>query len=169
MNIDFEKWKEIGITYSFKILGALVVLLLGLLVISMLKKSVDTFMKRGSKDDTLRIFLVSLMDISLKVLLLITVISMMGIQMASFVAVIGAAGLAIGLALQGSLSNFAAGVMILVFGVYKVGDFIEAKGYMGRVKEIQIFHTVIETNEGLRVIIPNSMLSAGALIIHIDK
>jgi small conductance mechanosensitive channel len=109
-------------------------------------------------------FLKSLINILLKVMLVISVMSMVGIQMTSFIAVLGAAGLAVGLALQGTLQNFAGGVMILLFKPYEVGHFIEAQGFMGTVKEIQIFTTVLLTPDNRKVIIPNSPLATGSII-----
>ena len=109
-------------------------------------------------------FLSSLLSISLKVLLLVTVAGILGLQTTSCVAVIGAAGLAVGLALQGSLSNFAGGVLILVFKPFKVGDLVESSGQFGEVKEIQIFNTILLTPENKTVILANSAVSNGTII-----
>ena len=125
-------------------------------------------MKRRSVDISLRTFLRSLLSIGLKVILLITVAGMMGIQTTSLVTILGAAGLAIGLALQGSLSNFAGGVLILVFKPYRVGDTIEALGQKGEVKEIQIFNTILLTVENRTVILPNGSVS-NSLIVNQSK
>jgi small conductance mechanosensitive channel len=169
MKFELDKWKELLFTYGIKIVTALVVLLIGLMAINIVKKSAIAIMNKGNKDETLKTFLISLTDIGLKIMLFVTVVSMLGIQMASFVAVIGAASLAIGLALQGSLSNLAAGVLILIFRTFVVGEYIEAKGVSGKVSEIQIFHTVLINDMGGKVIIPNSMLSSGVVIIHLDR
>lgn len=115
-------------------------------------------------DISLRTFLVSLSSIAMKVLLLISVAGMIGIQTTSFVAILGAAGLAIGLALQGTLANFAGGVLILFFKPYRVGDVIEAQGKSGTVKEIQIFNTVLLTGKGETIIFPNGALSNGTIV-----
>jgi small conductance mechanosensitive channel len=121
-------------------------------------------MKKGNVNESLIPFLKSLTNILLKVMLVISVMSMVGIQMTSFIAILGAAGLAVGLALQGTLQNFAGGVMILLFKPYEVGHFIEAQGYMGTVKQIQIFTTILTTPDNRKVIIPNSPLATGSII-----
>ena len=120
-------------------------------------------MSIGSIDITLQGFISSLANIILKVLLIVSVASMIGIQTTSFVAAIGAAGLAIGLALQGSLANFAGGVLILLFRPFKIGDWIEAQGVSGTVDSIQIFHTVLRTGDNKTVIVPNGNLSNGII------
>jgi len=107
--------------------------------------------------------LLGLISVILKVMLIISVASMIGIQMTSFIAVLGAAGLAVGLALQGSLANFAGGVLILFFKPYKIGDFIDASGFMGSVKEIQIFNTILKTPDNKTIIIPNGTLSNASI------
>jgi small conductance mechanosensitive channel len=119
--------------------------------------------KLGQKDPTLNKFLCGLINALLKVLLLISVASMVGIATTSFIAVIGAAGLAVGLALQGSLANFAGGVLILIFKPFKVGDTIEAQGFLGAVKEISILYTIIDTFDNRRIVIPNGQLANASL------
>jgi small conductance mechanosensitive channel len=121
-------------------------------------------MNRRGWDQSLQSFLGSILSIGLKVLLLISVAGMLGIETTSFIAVIGALGLAIGLALQGSLANFAGGVLILLFKPFKVGDIIETNGYTGAVQEIQIFNTVLLTSENKVVIIANSNVSNGIIV-----
>ncbi len=169
MKFDFDKVKELFTEYGFKVLMAIGVIIIGLFAIRMLKEGLNSIMKKGNKDETLRSFVVSFVDVILKLMLFLSVISMLGVEIASFVAIIGAMGVAIGLALQGSLSNLAAGIMILFFRPFSVGNYIEVKGYAGKVREIQVFHTVIITNEGIRVIVPNGLLSNGNIIIHMDK
>ena len=169
MKFNFDIVKKLFLDYGLKILIALGIMIIGIFLIRIIRDILDTVMKRKGKDQTLRTFTVSLIDIVLKLMLALTVISMLGIQIASFVAIIGAMGVAIGLALQGSLSNLAAGVLILFFRPFSVGNWIEVKGYIGKVKEIQIFHTVIITETGMRVIIPNGTLSGGNIIIHTNK
>lgn len=115
-------------------------------------------------DISLRTFLISLSSIAMKVMLLISVAGMIGIQTTSFVAILGAAGLAIGLALQGTLANFAGGVLILFFKPYRVGDVIEAQGKNGTVKEIQIFNTILLTGKGETIILPNGAVSNGTIV-----
>lgn len=138
---------------------ALLVLIVGWWVIRRVVKAVEAGLQRGSADATLSRFLLSLLSMGLKALLLISVASMVGIATTSFVAVLGAAGLAIGLALQGSLANFAGGVLILLFRPFRVGDFIEAQGVAGTVKEILIFSTVMKTPDNKRIIVPNGPLA----------
>jgi len=149
--------------YGIKLLAAIAVLIVGLIVIRWLTRLVVKLMKRGNVNESLIPFLRSITSILLKVMLVISVMGMVGIEMTSFIAVLGAAGLAVGLALQGTLQNFAGGVMILLFKPYEVGDFIEAQGYMGTVKEIQIFTTVLLTPDNRKVIIPNSPLATNSL------
>ena len=120
-------------------------------------------MEKSKIDQSLVPFLKSLTNIVLKILVIITVMGMIGIQMTSFIAIIGAAGLAFGLALSGTLQNFAGGVIILILKPFKIGDFIEAQGFSGTVKEISIFATMLNTVDKKLVIIPNGPLSTGAL------
>ncbi len=151
------------LTYTPQLVLALLTLIIGLWVINKAVSYVQS--KMDSKvDATLHKFVGSLVSVGLKGLLLISVASMVGIATTSFIAVLGAAGLAIGLALQGSLSNFAGGVLILIFKPFKVGDLIEGGGHLGVVKEIQIFNTILTTVDNRRVIIPNAVLSNNSLI-----
>ncbi len=150
--------------YGIPFLKALVVLIVGLIVIRWLTKVIVKLMQRGNVNETLVPFLRTLFNFGLKTLLVISVMGMVGIEMTSFIAVLGAAGLAVGMALQGTLQNFAGGVMILLLKPYKVGDVIEATGYTGSVKEIQIFHTVLTTADNRKIIIPNSPLATTSLI-----
>lgn len=163
----FEKYFDqiIGLVveYGAQLLLAIVVLLIGLWVIKRIVKILDKNMVKRDVDESLHPFLRSLLRALLKVMLIISVASMVGIQMTSFVAILGAAGLAVGLALQGSLSNFAGGVLILLLKPFKVGDFIEANGFSGTVREIQIFYTYITTVQNQEVVIPNGDLSNNAV------
>ncbi|POY35252.1 mechanosensitive ion channel protein [Solitalea longa] len=147
-----------------KVIGALLVFIIGLYLINMVARLVSTGLRKRGIDVSLQSFLGSLVSIGLKILLLITVAGMIGIQTTSFVAVIGALGLAVGLALQGSLANFAGGVLILVFKPFKVGDFIESGGQTGNVLEIQIFNTILLTPENKTVILANGAVSNGTII-----
>jgi len=152
-----------AMTYGPKLLLTLVTLVIGLWVINRFVNTLDRTLKK-SVDPTLMRFFHNLLSIGLKVLLFISIASMVGIETTSFIAVLGAAGLAVGLALQGSLANFAGGALILMFKPFKVGDLIEAQGFIGTVKEIQIFNTIINTADNRRVIIPNGALSNNSLI-----
>ncbi|TKG91060.1 mechanosensitive ion channel [Puteibacter caeruleilacunae] len=150
--------------YGPKLLYAIIVLLVGLWVIKLITKRTGKMMEKSNMDESLRPFLNSLLSITLKTLLVITVLHMVGVAMASFIAILAAAGLAIGMALSGTLQNFAGGVMILIFKPFKVGEVIEAQGYLGVVTEIQIFVTIMNTPDNKMVIIPNGGLSTGSLI-----
>jgi small conductance mechanosensitive channel len=154
---------ELAIAYVPKILLALITLIVGFYLVRVFIRGIDVAMKHNKVDESLRGFLESLFTIGLKALIIISVATMIGIQMTSFVAIIAAAGLAVGLALQGSLSNFAGGVLILLFKPFQVGDFIDTGSHMGTVKKIQIFNTILKTPDNKTVIIPNGDLSNGAL------
>lgn len=147
-----------------KFLLALLVLIVGWWLIARVVRVMERALDRSSADQTLTNFLKSLANISLKAMLLVSVASMVGIATTSFLALLGAAGLAVGLALQGSLSNFAGGVLILLFRPFKLGDFIEAQGVSGTVKEMQILNTVLNTPDNKRVIVPNGPLANDNII-----
>lgn len=149
--------------HGTNVIVALVVLIIGLQVIKVFTRTSSKIMDKRGYDPSLTSWLRTLMSILLKVMLVISVLGMMGIEMTSFVAILGAAGLAVGLALQGTLQNFAGGVMILIFKPYKVGDVIDAAGYVGGVKEIQIFNTILTTPDNKVIIIPNGTLATGSL------
>jgi small conductance mechanosensitive channel len=127
-------------------------------------KGIKKAFEKREMDPSLKPFLLSLISALLKIMLGISVLTMLGIEMTSFVAILGAAGLAVGLALSGTLQNFAGGVMLLIFKPFKVGDFIDAQGYTGTVQQIQIFITVLNTPDNKTVIIPNGPLSTGSLV-----
>lgn len=149
--------------YAPKILGAIATLIIGLIVVNTITAMVGKLMTRQKVDPSLTPFLKSLLNTLLKVMLVISVASILGIEMTSFVAVLGAAGLAVGMALSGTLQNFAGGVMILLFKPFRVGDLVEAQGFKGVVKEIQIFTTTIASPAGRRNIVANSALANGAV------
>jgi small conductance mechanosensitive channel len=153
-----------AVAYGIRLLGAILVLIIGLWIIKGIMKGIRKNFEKRSMDESLKPFLLSMISILLKIMLIISVLGMLGIEMTSFIAILGAAGLAVGLALSGTLQNFAGGVMILIFKPFKVGDFIDAQGYMGSVSQIQIFITVLLTPDNKTVIIPNGPLSTGALV-----
>ncbi|HDO27727.1 MAG TPA: mechanosensitive ion channel [Bacteroidetes bacterium] len=155
---------DFATTYGLKLIGAIIVLIIGLWIIKVIMKNIRKVMDKRKMDESLKPFLLSILSILLKVLLFISVLTMVGVQMTSFIAILAAAGLAIGMALSGTLQNFAGGVMILIFKPFRVGDFIDAQGYMGAVKEIQIFITILTTPDNKTVIIPNGGLSNGSLV-----
>ena len=149
------------ITYAPKFLLAILFLIIGLRIISFLMKMLNKGMSKRGTDETLRPFVLSLLGWVLKIMLFISVIQMLGVATTSFIAVLGAAGLAIGLAFQGTLANFAGGALLLVFKPYKVGDLIEAQGQLGVVKEIQIFTTILLNPQNKTIILPNGAVSNG--------
>lgn len=167
--MDKEILIENIIKYGAKIVTAILILLIGLFVIKMIVNVTREVLKGNKMDATLAPFIVSIVNISLKVLLFITVISMLGVQMTSFVAILGAAGLAIGLAFQGSLSNFASGVLILIFRPFNVGDFIESQGNKGFVDEIQIFYTILLTEDRKKIIMANSGVYSNVIGVDTSK
>lgn len=161
---QIEKLLDIFIEYSPKVVMSLIILLIGLWLIKRIGIVAEKAMNKKELEISLRTFLKSLISIGLKIVLIVTVAGMIGIGTTSFVTILGAAGLAVGLALQGSLSNFAGGVLILIFKPFKVGDSIEAGGQSGEVKEIQIFNTILVTSDHKTVIFPNGPLSNGTII-----
>lgn len=159
-----DKAIELFMTYGPKLALAIITLIIGLWIIGSVVGVTRKGLEKSKTDKTLVPFICSLLSWTLKVLLFISVASMIGIATTSFVAVLGAAGLAIGLALQGSLANFAGGVLILIFKPYGVDDLVEAQGHLGVVKEVQIFNTILLTPNNRRVIIPNGAMSNGSII-----
>lgn len=147
-----------------KILVALLILWIGWKLIKWVTSLLHKVFAKKNFDVSLQSFLHSIIDIALKTLLIITVAGMVGIQMTSFIAILGAAGLAVGMALQGTLQNFAGGVIILILKPYRIGDFIEQGGISGTVSEIQIFNTVLQTPDNKVVIVPNTQLATSTLI-----
>ena len=169
-SVTEEKVLELGdqamqfaMTYGPKAIIAIVSLVVGFWFINHFVGTLEKHLISRA-DKTLAAFLKSLLSVFLKAILIITIASYIGIETTSLIAVLGAAGLAVGLALQGSLSNFAGGVLILFFKPFKVGDLIDAQGYIATVKEIQIFNTILLTADNRMVVIPNGALSNGALV-----
>ena len=142
---------------------AIIVYLIGKYVIKWITKLVSKMLKKSKVEPSLASFLKSIVSVVLWFCLIIIIISILGIETSSFIALFASAGVAVGLALSGTLQNFAGGVMILLFKPFKVGDYIEAQGFQGTVKEIQIFNTIIRTNDAQTIIIPNGGLSTGSL------
>ncbi|WP_139957281.1 mechanosensitive ion channel family protein [Flavicella sediminum] len=166
--MDFELIKEqitaLTSEYGLKLLGAIAVWIIGSFIVKSLTNAFGSLLDKKDTDPSLKPFLKSLVAAILKILLVISVLSMMGIEMTSFIAILGAAGLAVGMALSGTLQNFAGGVMILIFKPFKVGDVIDAQGYVGSVKEIQIFNTILKTPDNKTIIIPNGGLSNSSMV-----
>ena len=157
-----------NLTVAFlpKLLGAILVLWIGFRLIKLLKKGLTKLLEKRSAESTLQTFLTSLVDVLMKVMLVIMAMDIIGIKATSFIAILGAAGLAVGMALQGTLQNFAGGVIILLMRPFKVGDYIECGSYKGYVKEIRIFHTIIRPFNGRIIIVPNSDLATTSLTNH---
>ncbi|MFV0570983.1 MAG: mechanosensitive ion channel family protein [Xanthomarina gelatinilytica] len=163
--MDIENWTTKGIElateYGLKIIGAIVIWVIGSWIIKKLVRGVRTVMTKRDFDESLQKFLLNLISWLLKILLILAILSQLGVETTSFAAILAAAGLAIGMALQGSLGNFAGGVLIMIFKPFKISDFIEAQGETGTVKEIEIFTTKLTTPDNKEIIIPNGSLSNG--------
>lgn len=151
------------VSFGFKLLIAILVFYVGRFIIKKLYKMTLKVMTGRKMDASLTTFVLSLIKIVLYFILIITIIGILGIETSSFLAIFASAGVAIGMALSGTLQNFAGGVLILLMKPYKVGDYIEAQGYAGTVKSIQLFHTIINTVDNKAIIIPNGGLSTGSI------
>ena len=166
-NINLEQLSqqlvEIVSTYGLRIIAAILILILGRIVAGMVAKGTRKAMVRSNVDETLIGFLSGLARAAILAFTLIAVLSKLGVQTTSFVAVLGAAGLAVGLALQGSLGNFASGVLLLIFRPFKKGEYVEAAGTAGVIQEIGIFVTTLFTPDNKKVIIPNSQITGGVI------
>jgi small conductance mechanosensitive channel len=166
MNFEqiLEKIRLISLDYGPKIIVAIIIWIIGIWVIKILNYGFGRMMDKRNIDPSLKPFIKGILSVILKILLAVSLLGTIGIEMTSFVAIIGAAGLAIGLALSGTLQNFAGSVIILLFKPYKVGDSIEAQSFRGTVKEIHIFNTILTTPDNKTVIIPNGKLSNSPMI-----
>ncbi|MDE5903030.1 MAG: mechanosensitive ion channel, partial [Muribaculaceae bacterium] len=151
------------VDFAFKLVIAILVFYVGRFIIRKLYAMVHKLMISRHVDRSLTTFVLSLVRMVLYFILIITIVGIIGLETSSFLAIFASAGVAIGMALSGTLQNFAGGVLILLLKPYKVGDYIEAQGYAGTVSEIQIFHTVINTPDNKRIIIPNGGLSTGSI------
>lgn len=151
------------VNFSFKLVIAVLVFYIGRYIISKLYRVVHKIMDNRKVDPSLTTFILSLVRMVLYFILIVTIIGILGIETSSFLAIFASAGVAIGMALSGTLQNFAGGVLILLLKPYKVGDYIEAEGFAGTVKAIQIFHTIINTPDNKTIIIPNGGLSTGSV------
>ncbi|HET8803194.1 MAG TPA: mechanosensitive ion channel domain-containing protein [Aequorivita sp.] len=164
VNIYIEKYGQKLIDFLPNLIGSILMLLIGLWIIKIINGFIKKFFDKKEYDPTLENFIASLISWGLKIVLFVLVITQLGVESASLVAIIGAAGLAIGLALQGSLANFAGGVLILLIKPFRVGDWISAQGVEGTVKEISIFNTKINTFGNQLAIVPNGKLSNDNII-----
>ena len=168
MNIDIEAILqtvyEYLAQYGFKVLGAIIIFLIGRWLAKIISRWIETALIKSRVDKTLAKFVKNLSQIVLLVFVVMAALAPLGVETTQFAVVVGAAGLAIGLALQGSLANFASGFLMIIFRPFKVGDFIESAGVKGTVKEIQIFNTIVNTPDNIRVIIPNAQLTGGNIL-----
>ena len=153
-----DKGVDLGIDFGIKVATALAIFLIGKFLVRLVVSAISKVMQKQAVDKTLETFICNLVRISLMVVVVISAIGALGIQTTSFIAIFGAAGLAVGLALQGSLSNFASGVLIVLFRPYRVGDFIEAAGIAGSVEQVQILTTIMKTGDNKQIIVPNSQI-----------
>ena len=163
------KGYELGTDFGVKILAALAIFIIGRWVVRYLRNLTSRVMEKRDVDPTLVKFVANMAYVALLTFVIIAALGMLGIQTTSFIAVLGAAGLAVGLALQGSLSNLAAGVLMIIFRPFKVGDFIEGAGVVGVVEEIQIFTTQLTTPDNKTIIIPNAKLTADNIVNYTVK
>jgi len=147
-----------GVSLGINIVLALLIFYVGRMVVGFITRGLHNVLQRQEVDKTLETFVCNLVRTVLMIVVVIAAISQVGIETTSFIAIFGAAGLAVGLALQGSLSNFAAGVLIVLFRPYRVGDFIEAAGINGVVEQVQILTTILRTGDNKQVIVPNSQI-----------
>lgn len=161
---DVDKFKEMFTSWAPTVVGAILTLIIGFWIIGWISKLVRKGMDRSRMDKTIQPFLTSLISVGLKVLLLITVADMFGIETTSIIAMFGALAFAVGLALQGSLGHFASGVLLLVFKPYKVGDLVSiGGGQTGTVEEIQVFNTILKTLDNKRIIVPNGVVTSNVI------
>jgi len=162
-NMALSNLTGYAVTMAKNIVAAIIIYFIGKFLIGRVLKIVRAIMKKRDVEPSLFSFLNSLLTILLYFVLVIAIVSVLGVETSSFVALFASAGVAIGMALSGTLQNFAGGVMILIFRPYRVGDFIEAQGHSGTVREIQIFNTVLTTPDNQTIIIPNGGLSTGII------
>ena len=155
---------KLAIDYAPKLAGAILLLLVGFIVIRQFNKFLKKRLEKREVDPGLRSFISSIVSIGLKVMLILSAVGILGVQTASFVAVLASLGIAIGLALSGTLQNFAGGVLILMLRPFRVGDVVEAQGFTGIVSEIQIFNTIMKTFDNKTIILPNGELSTSAMV-----
>lgn len=168
MNTDqLLEWMEIAKTYiveyGLKAIGGIIFLIIGFWIAKIITKKIKSLMSKKDIDPALQSFIGSLTSIGLKLLVVISAMTMVGIAMTSFIAILGAAGLAVGLALQGTLQNFAGGTLILILKPYRIGDYVEMLGHDGIVAEIQIFNTILTSLDNKTIIIPNGSISNSSL------
>ncbi|VAX36959.1 Potassium efflux system KefA protein / Small-conductance mechanosensitive channel [hydrothermal vent metagenome] len=159
----FDKVMDAGIPFLLNLVAAIVIYMIGKWLAGVIANLIGKLMKKGNVDEALTKFATSIIRVIILLFAIIAAVGKLGVQTTSFIAIIGAAGLAIGMALQGTLANFAAGVMIILFKPFKIGDFIEGGGIMGTVKEIRIFNTILATPDNRKIILPNAKVSGDTI------
>jgi small conductance mechanosensitive channel len=165
-----DSFIEQGASWGLAIIKALLIFAVGKLLISLINRLVRGLLRKRGVDPSVQSFTGSLVNVTLIVLLIVSIIGVLGIQTTSFAALLASAGVAVGMALSGNLSNFAGGILILLFKPFRVGDFITAQGVSGTVVEIQIFHTILSAPDNIRQYIPNGSLSSGVVTnYNVDK
>lgn len=160
---------ELVMRFIPKLIGAIIILWVGFKLVGFLKKTIMKVLDKRGAEASLKGFLISLVDVLMKVMLIIMAMDVIGIKATSFIAILGAAGLAIGMALQGTLQNFASGVIILLLKPFRVGDYIETGSYKGYVKDIRIFNTLIRPFNGRIIVVPNSQLATTTIVNHTNE
>ena len=160
---------QIAADFGLRVLYAVLIIVIGRWVVKLLLKIIKAALEKTTVEETVRIFAVNLLNTLLMVIIFIAAINQLGIETTSIIAMLGAAGLAIGLSLQGSLANFAAGILIVIFKPYKVGDYIEAGSAAGTVLDIQIFSTVLKTPDNKIVIVPNGAIMKDSVVNYTDQ
>ena len=160
---------EITSNFGLKLLTALIVVIVGRQLVKILLKVIKVALEKANTEETVRIFIANLLNTVFTVIIFVAAINQLGVETTSIIALLGAAGLAIGLALQGSLANFAAGILIVIFRPYKVGDYIEAGTNVGTVKDIQIFSTVLRTPDNKAIVVPNGSIMDGSITNYSEQ
>lgn len=160
---------EITSNFGLKLLTALIVVIVGKQLVKILLKVIKVALEKANTEETVRIFIANLLNTVFTVIIFVAAINQLGVETTSIIALLGAAGLAIGLALQGSLANFAAGILIVIFRPYKVGDYIEAGTNVGTVKDIQIFSTVLRTPDNKAIVVPNGSIMDGSITNYSEQ
>ena len=164
LQVWIDKAYYLILDFGPRLIGAILIYIIGGWIIKLILKSLKRFMEKASYEESLKKFLINLLKWTLKVMLIVVILGVVGIETTSFAAILAAAGFAVGLALQGSLANFAGGVLIMIFKPFKIGDLIEAQGEIGVVKEIEIFTTKLTGLSNKEIIIPNGTLSNGNIV-----
>lgn len=162
-NIDWTHFYQLAADFGLRLFAALAIFIIGRWVARWLSRLLEKGMQKAGTDHTLIVFLRNIVYVGLLIFVIIAAVGQLGVQTTSFLAVLGAAGLAVGLALQGSLANLAAGVLIIIFRPFKLGDFIEAGGIAGTVKAISIFTTTLHTPDNKVIIVPNAQVNSGTI------